>query len=293
MNGAVDGRETVESEYYEFMGFDPDNARSVLAHYPQFFHAGPVLELASGPGMFLDLLREAGVQARGVDLDDGMVEQSRLRGHEVELGDAIEYLRALPDDSLGGLFAAHFLEHLAAPDVQDLYVEAARVLCEGGVFVAVVPNAACLSVLTVDFWRDPTHVRFYDPGLLQFFARRAGLTVVESAGNPRNHPGAPPGVAPAERGPVPDIAGTVGEVVLQARGELEAAAGRRFGPDDPLGAATGEVVARIGHLLAVLDRGVQQLSEQVAALRASNAALVAQLYPPNEVYVVARKGEAG
>ncbi len=104
------------------------------------------------------------------------------------LGDALEYLADVNNSSLNGLFAAHFLEHLPSEAVQRVYAEAARVLAPGGVFVAVVPNAACRSILAYDFWRDPTHVRFYDPVLLQFFAEQVGLALVESGGNPRNHP---------------------------------------------------------------------------------------------------------
>ncbi len=55
--------EKVESDYYAFMGFDRANAESVLSHYPAFFDDGPVLELACGPGVFLDLLAARGIAA--------------------------------------------------------------------------------------------------------------------------------------------------------------------------------------------------------------------------------------
>src|SRR6476620_11631647 len=128
--------ETIESDYYAFMRFDPENAKSVLSYYVPFFTEGPVLELACGPGVFLSLLREK-----------GMVDNALAEGHDVVLGDAMTHLRSVPDQSLHGLFAAHFLEHLAADSVQEVYREAARALRPGGVFVAAVPNAACLSVL--------------------------------------------------------------------------------------------------------------------------------------------------
>ena len=52
--------ETIESDYYAFMRFDPENAKPVLSYYVPFFTEGPVLELACGPGVFLSLLREEG-----------------------------------------------------------------------------------------------------------------------------------------------------------------------------------------------------------------------------------------
>jgi ubiquinone/menaquinone biosynthesis C-methylase UbiE len=276
----------VESEYYDFMGFDPDIARTVLSHYMQFFEHGPVLELACGPGIFLDLLAERNIVCRGVDIDDGMVGQARGKGHDVTLADATEHLRKLPDSSLQGLFAAHFLEHLPSDEAQGVYVEAARVLAPGGVFVAVVPNAACLSVLTFDFWRDPTHVRFYDPLALQFFARRAGLVVTTSDGNPANHAGAPHDLHPPAISVGSDLAENVSEIVMSAQAKLNARRWerRRW----PSGAnPMGDVVSELGHLIAVLNRQILTLGHETARLREAHAALISRLYPPNEVFVVA------
>ena len=182
----------LESDYYAFMGYDSDRARTALTHYAQFFPAGPVLELACGRGEFLDVLAGAGIPARGVDLDEGMVEKATAAGHDVVLGDAIAHLEQVEPGSLGGVFCAHFLEHLEPADVARVYAAAARALRPAGAFVAVVPSAGSLSVLGYDFWRDPTHVRFYDPMLLAFFAGQAGLTTTEAGGNPRNDPGPPP-----------------------------------------------------------------------------------------------------
>ena len=120
--------EKVESDYYAFMGFDRANAESVLSHYPAFFDDGPVLELACGPGVFLDLLAARGISCSGVDIDDGMVAECRANGHDVVLGDALKYLADVNNSSLNGLFAAHFLEHLPSEAVQRVYAEAARVL---------------------------------------------------------------------------------------------------------------------------------------------------------------------
>ena len=196
----------LESDYYAFMGYDRDRARAALAHYAQFFPTGPVLELACGRGEFLDLLREAGVPARGVDLDEGMVERATAAGHDVLLGDAIERLEQVEPGSLGGVFCAHFLEHLEPTDVARVYVAAARALRPGGAFVAVVPSAGSLSVLGHDFWRDPTHVRFYDPMLLAFFAGQAGLTSRRGRWQPaqRPRPATAAGAAALRPGPGAD-----------------------------------------------------------------------------------------
>src|SRR5215831_3974735 len=74
--------------------------------------AAPVLDVGCGRGELLGLLREAGIQARGVDADADMVAYARGEGLEVEQADALAYLEVLGDGSLGGVFAGQVVEHL-------------------------------------------------------------------------------------------------------------------------------------------------------------------------------------
>lgn len=264
----------VESDWYAWSGADPELARAGLSHYLPMLPRGPVLELACGRGELLGLLREAGIEASGVDLDEGMVAAARAQGLDVELGDALTALRARADDSLQGVVSAHFVEHLMPTDAQALVAEAARVLAPGGTFVAATPNAACLSVLGHDFWRDPTHVRPYDRQLLAFLCARAGLEVVEIGENPRNHGGPPPGAAPAGThvDPPLDIGAAMSGLARGRRGRPD--------PDSPWHV--------VGHLLGVLESRLRSTQQELTDLRSSYARLVESLYPPNEVYVVAR-----
>ena len=287
----------LESDYYAYMGYDSDRAREALSHYLSFFSAGPVLELACGRGEFLDLLRAAGVPASGVDLDEGMVERAVERGHDVVLGDAVSYLEGVEPGSLGGVFCAHFLEHLQPDDVARVYAAAATALRPGCAFVAVVPSAGSLSVLGYDFWRDPTHVRFYDPALLSFFAAQAGLEVTESAGNPRNDPGPPPQLWPQEFEPVASLSSSVAELLGAAEKVYPAQLPqhRRIRRDAE---SNGEAVTAVAdpradlwshaaHLISVLDERMQAVQHHLAELHRAYRSLLAQLYPPSEVYVVA------
>jgi hypothetical protein len=284
----------LESDYYAFMGFDSAHTRAGQSHYVQFFPTGPVLELGSGRGEFLDLLREAGVPARGVDSDDGMVAAATAAGHDVTLGDAIDHLAAEPPGALGGVFCAHFLEHLTPDEVTRVYAGVARALRPGGTFVAAVPHAGSLAVLGHDFWLDPTHVRFYHPTLLAFFAAQAGLEVVATGGNPRNSPGPPTAAIAAEWTPQPGVSGSVPALVQQARGVYRTAAPevRRHLDGDAVGTVAdprAELWSGIGHLIAQLDERLQAVQHQYTALRTAYQNLLAQLYPASEVYVVAKR----
>jgi hypothetical protein len=224
----------------------------------------------------------------------------------VVLGDAVAHLEQVEPGSLGGVFCAHFLEHLEPADVARVYAAAARALRPAGAFVAVVPSAGSLSVLGHDFWRDPTHVRFYDPMLLAFFAGQAGLTTTEAGGNPRNDPGPPPALLPMEftgaAALTDSLAALTGAVQAVYPAQLDPPPGPRRGRREP--PATGETATAVAdpradlwshlvHLVSVLDERVQTLQHQHAELHRAYRALLAQLYPPSEVYVVAVAPEAG
>jgi 2-polyprenyl-3-methyl-5-hydroxy-6-metoxy-1,4-benzoquinol methylase len=140
----------------------------------QFREAAPVLDLGCGRGEFLELLRDAGVEARGIDLDEDMVEHCREEGLDVDVAEALTYLEALEDGSLGGIFCAHLVEHLSPPALFRLLELAAAKLRPGGAFVAETPNPLSLYALA-NFSADLSHDRPIHPGTLEFLVRQAGF----------------------------------------------------------------------------------------------------------------------
>ncbi len=85
-----------------------------------------VLDVGCGRGEFLELLREKGIRARGLDLNPEMVEVCRARGLDVTNADARGYLRSVPDDSLGGLIAVQVIEHLEPPYLAETLIAGLR-----------------------------------------------------------------------------------------------------------------------------------------------------------------------
>jgi SAM-dependent methyltransferase len=273
----------LEGDYYHFMGFDSAHSREVLDFYlPLFESASSVLELGPGRGEFLSLLGKAGISAEGVDMDERMVEVATEQGLKVVLGDAIQHVQSvLPPASYSGVFAAHLLEHLEPGQVQTLLAGVHRVLQPGGRFVAVVPNPACYAVLTHDYWRDPTHVRFYDVPLLEFLCSRAGLTVQQSGGNPRNTPGPPPELC--AQGPQVDP--SIDQLIDEITADIGAQRRNRLLPRRSGPAWT----YRIAHLIKVLDERLQATQTALRSLHNAYANLLQTMYQSNEIYVVADK----
>ena len=67
--------------------------RARLADYVAYFAgASNVLDIGCGRGEFLDLLKDAAVSAKGLDLNSEMVEVCRARGLDVVEADALDYL---------------------------------------------------------------------------------------------------------------------------------------------------------------------------------------------------------
>jgi SAM-dependent methyltransferase len=144
-----------------------------------FRDAAPVLDVGSGRGEFLALLREADVEARGVDADADMVAYARGEGLEVEQADAIAHLEGLADGSLGGIFAAQVVEHLPPGTLFRLLELAARKLRPGGILVAETINP--LSPLALrSYFADLTHAQPLVPETLALLARQAGFRAVET-----------------------------------------------------------------------------------------------------------------
>jgi SAM-dependent methyltransferase len=133
----------------------------------------PVLDVGCGRGEMLDLLRERGIAAVGVDSDAGMVERCREKGHDVKLGDAVEFLEGT-DVSFGAVFSAQVIEHLPRSSLERFVSVAQRKLKPGGLFIGETVNPHCARALKA-FWLDLTHEHPIFPEVALMLCRIAGF----------------------------------------------------------------------------------------------------------------------
>jgi O-antigen chain-terminating methyltransferase len=158
-----------------FRGSDEEIRHRLDRYLPDLRVAAPVLDLGCGRGELLLLLREAGVEATGVEGDTALVQAATRRGLKVIQGDVLEVLRAQETDSQGAVTAIHLFEHLTPATLAAVLAEVRRVLRRGGLLIAECPNPHTLRVGAAFFWRDPTHSRPLLPETLELFLRAAGL----------------------------------------------------------------------------------------------------------------------
>lgn len=162
-----------------FRGSQDEIAARLASYVPMFEGARDVLDVGCGRGEFIELLQQAGVSARGLDLNFEMVEICRARGLEVAHGDALSHLQALPDESLGGLFAAQVVEHLPPDYLLAMLSEAQRVLRPGARLVLETVNVACWYAFFQSYIRDITHAKPLHPDTLQYLVTASGFTGAE------------------------------------------------------------------------------------------------------------------
>jgi len=133
------------------------------------------LDLGCGRGEWLEVLREQGIAAVGVDLDLDMLAPARDAGLDTIQGEAIACLAQQPDDSLMLVSAFHLVEHLPFADLKNLVAHALQKLAPGGLLIMETPNPENMVVGTSEFYLDPTHQRPLPPKLLAFVPRYFGF----------------------------------------------------------------------------------------------------------------------
>lgn len=132
------------------------------------------IDLGCGRGEWLELLGELGFSARGVDMDEGMLEACRVLNLNTDLMDALTALKQLPDASQAIVSGFHLVEHIPFDVLLALVVEAKRVLVPAGLLIFETPNPENIIVGTANFYLDPTHIKPIPPLLLSFLPEYIG-----------------------------------------------------------------------------------------------------------------------
>jgi SAM-dependent methyltransferase len=165
----------------QFRG-DSKELRERLKYYLPFFQEADkttdILDLGCGKGDWLDLLRDEGLQARGVEINTVMLNACRERQLDVVEGDVLDYLHGLPDSCTNAVTAFHLIEHIPFETMLDLLNEIRRVLKPGGLIMLETPSPENLVVAACNFYSDPTHHKPVYPHTLTFILKNLGFTDV-------------------------------------------------------------------------------------------------------------------
>ena len=158
-------REEIKERFREYLRYVEESA--------------PVIDLGCGRGEWLELLRESGIEARGVDSNRVQVEQCRAHGLDVTEADFLVQLRGMAAESVGAITGFHIIEHLSFNAVVGLLNEVMRVLRPGGVVVFETPNPDNVVVGSHYFYLDPTHRHPVPSELMEFVFKHQGFRDIE------------------------------------------------------------------------------------------------------------------
>jgi O-antigen chain-terminating methyltransferase len=148
-------------------------------YLPYFQDRGTVLDLGCGRGEFLELLKESGIPAFGVDSNQEMVLRTRDKGLEVVQGDGWAYLQAVADESLGGIFLSQVIEHLEPEVLREWVRIGFKKLRPGGLLLAETINPQCLSTFSGAFYLDLSHKNPIHPEAARYLWESLGFQQVE------------------------------------------------------------------------------------------------------------------
>jgi 2-polyprenyl-3-methyl-5-hydroxy-6-metoxy-1,4-benzoquinol methylase len=145
----------------------------------KFEGAGSILDIGCGRGEFLEVARDSGIPARGIDQSAESIAVCRSKGLEAERAELFEYLDGLPDGSVGGVYCSQVVEHLPPERLPDLVNLLAKKMNRGALVAIETPNPECLAIFATHFYLDPTHTRPVPPALLRFYMEEAGFVNIE------------------------------------------------------------------------------------------------------------------
>ena len=176
--GAVDSATYVGFED-RFRGSSGEISGRVQEYLPMLASASEVVDVGCGRGELLSLLKEKKVTARGVDVNQSMVEVCRARGLDVEQSDALSYLSRQRDGSVGGLIAIQVVEHFDPPYLMKVLETAFHKMRPGAPLILETINPACWMAFFETYIRDLTHQRPLHPDTLRYLVQAAGFSKVD------------------------------------------------------------------------------------------------------------------
>jgi 2-polyprenyl-3-methyl-5-hydroxy-6-metoxy-1,4-benzoquinol methylase len=162
-----------------FRGGEDYVRRNVEFYKPYFAGRENVLDIGCGRGEFLEMMRENGVAAQGIDLSDESVAQCREKGLQAEAANLFPWLTAAGEQAFDGIFSSQVVEHLDPKALPEMIRLCASRLRRGGLLALETPNPECLAIFATHFYLDPTHTRPIPHPLLAFYMEEAGLGSIE------------------------------------------------------------------------------------------------------------------
>lgn len=169
----------------KFRGDEETIKERLQEHLPLFkessvkFGKYPVLDIGSGRGEFLQLLKDNGISAEGLDINIDMVERSKQKGLKAVQGDALNFLLSKDPQTYGAITGFHIAEHIPFNFLYRIFQACHAALSDNGFVLFETPNPENMIVGSCAFYMDPSHLHPLPPDLLAFALEQCGFRKVE------------------------------------------------------------------------------------------------------------------
>ncbi len=161
-----------------FRGKQEEIKREFEAYLPVFKGSDNVLDIGCGRGEFLELLQAEGVKAAGIDTNEDMIHLCKEKKLDVKQVDVMTYLSSVDDNSLGGIFASHVIEHFNSNLLVEFTKLCSAKLKKGAPVVFETPNPLSIVVSATNFYFDLSHVKPFHPEAVKFLLESSGFNDV-------------------------------------------------------------------------------------------------------------------
>ena len=169
-------------DYFRFENYFRGSRETVKQRqeiYLEYFrNCRSILDIGCGRGEFLELMRDNGLSAVGVDTYPDFAEYCCSLGLNAVCDDGIGYLSRI--ESVDGIFVGQVVEHLTVDQIINLIETAYSKLSDDGVIIMETPNPQSLSIYVNAFYIDPSHVKPVHPETLKYLLKNAGFSSIET-----------------------------------------------------------------------------------------------------------------
>ncbi|WP_096712007.1 MULTISPECIES: methionine biosynthesis protein MetW [Methanohalophilus] len=146
---------------------------------PFFNNCNNVLEIGSGTGYFLQLLKNNGVGSYGIDINEDYVLYCEKLGLSIQNIDALSHLMTIDDKSIDGIFMGQVVEHLNINELFQILKLCYEKLQFGSYIAMSMPNILSVLVSTNLFNMDPTHETYIHPEVIKFLLKSCGFREIQ------------------------------------------------------------------------------------------------------------------
>jgi len=164
------------SDFEQRFRGDENLVKEKLKKYlPIFSSSDNILDIGCGRGEFLQLLKEQGKTGTGIDISLSMLKIAEQKGLTCQRHDALQYLKKIKSESIGGIFSAQVIEHLHPDYFRNLILESYRVLKKNSPIVLETINPLSIFALSNIYFLDVTHQKPLHPEFLRYLLESSGF----------------------------------------------------------------------------------------------------------------------